>query len=378
MKRVQEMAAGVTGRSAFDQDFSRAVIAWQQRHGRHSLPWQNTRDPYRIWLSEIMLQQTQVAAVIPYYLRFLERFPDVVTLAAAAQEEVMAHWSGLGYYSRARNLHRCAQQVVAEHGARFPDDPALLAALPGIGRSTAAAIAAFSYGVRAAILDGNVKRVFCRAFGIEGFPGAKPVENALWERAQALLPAREVEAYTQGLMDLGATVCTRSRPACGSCPLAQRCVAHANGRTHLLPTPRPPKATPQRETAMLVIEAEDRVLLEQRPNSGIWGGLLSLPEVALGGGADGNIDGDLEAALAQAVSPFGTAAACERLQPFTHVFTHFKLHVAPYRIRLGQCRDFAGEERYVWHPNAGLANAPLPAPVKKLLLGLYEPGGLVI
>jgi len=364
MKRIPEDAAAACGAAAFDPGFSAAVIAWQHCHGRHDLPWQNTRDPYRIWLSEIMLQQTQVAAVIPYYQRFLERFPDVASLAGAAQEDVMALWSGLGYYSRARNLHRCAQRVVAEHGGRFPEDPALLAELPGIGRSTAAAIAAFAFGARAAILDGNVKRVFCRAFGIEGFPGARAVEQALWERAQALLPEREVEAYTQGLMDLGATVCTRGRPACGRCPLQQRCAAHAGGRVHLLPTPRPAKAIPTRSTVMLVIESQDRVLLEQRPDSGIWGGLLSLPEV--------EADGDRNAGLARAATPFGMPEAFEALQPFTHVFTHFRLQVAPFRTRIAHIVPFAGEQRHVWVAKSELKDAALPAPVKKLLLNLYR------
>ncbi|MGE5622963.1 MAG: A/G-specific adenine glycosylase, partial [Bacillota bacterium] len=229
MKRVAAAAPaqGVTIDDVSDPGFSAQVIRWQKQHGRHALPWQNTRDAYRIWLSEIMLQQTQVAAVIPYYQRFLERFPDVFVLAAAPAEEVMAYWSGLGYYSRARNLHRCAQRVVSEYGGVFPSDPVLLADLPGIGRSTAAAIAAFAYGARAAILDGNVKRVFCRVFGVDGFPGTKPVEDKLWRRAIALLPQDDIEAYTQGLMDLGATVCTRSSPSCEACPLAQRCVARA-------------------------------------------------------------------------------------------------------------------------------------------------------
>jgi A/G-specific adenine glycosylase len=372
MKRIDEAAAGATGRFAFDPGFSQAVIAWQRSHGRHTLPWQDTRDPYRVWLSEIMLQQTQVAAVVPYYLRFLASFPDVATLAAAPQDQVMAHWSGLGYYSRARNLHRCAQRVMTEHGGIFPSDPSLLAELPGIGRSTAAAIAAFSYGARAAILDGNVKRVFCRAFGVEGFPGVKAVENLLWERAQALLPEQGIEAYTQGLMDLGATVCTRSKPACNRCPLAQRCIALASGRVHLLPAPKPAKATPQRETVMLVIEAGDQVLLEQRPDSGIWGGLLSLPELAP--------DDDFDAALAQAVLRFGelaeagagARAGAEALQPFTHVFTHFKLRITPYRIRLARRHAFAGEARHIWRAQTDLVDAALPAPVKKLLLGLYR------
>lgn len=372
MKRVaNEKTAVSTGRFSLDSAFSEAVIAWQHEHGRHTLPWQGTRDPYRVWLSEIMLQQTQVAAVVPYYQRFLERFPDVAALAGARQDEVMAYWSGLGYYSRARNLHRCAQQVVGEYDGRFPSDPELLATLPGIGRSTAAAIAAFSYGARAAILDGNVKRVFCRVFGVEGFPGTKAVENALWERAQALLPEQGIEAYTQGLMDLGATVCTRSRPACGRCPLAQHCIALGEGRVHLLPSPKPAKVTPLRSTTMLVVEAQDQVLLEQRPDSGIWGGLLSLPEVVSQGEAQ-------RAAVLAAVAPFGTITGCEPLAPFTHVFTHFKLQIAPFHVTVAAPQAFASETRYVWQPKAGLAQAALPAPVKKLLLGLYAGGDRLI
>jgi A/G-specific adenine glycosylase len=350
-----------------DPDFSRTVITWQKQHGRHALPWQNTRDAYRIWLSEIMLQQTQVAAVIPYYHRFLNRFPDVQSLAAAPVDDVMAHWSGLGYYTRARNLHRCAQRVCAEHGGVFPADPELLQDLPGIGRSTAAAIAAFAYGARAAIMDGNVKRVFCRIFGIEQYPGEKQVENLLWQRAVALLPAQDMEAYTQGLMDLGATLCTRSRPSCSSCPFAPRCVAHATGRVDQLPLRKPKKTIPERHAVMLVVADGDRILLEQRPPSGIWGGLLSLPELA--GSAGGNIDG---AALALALAPFGEVAACERLQPFSHGFTHFKLHVAPYRVRLAKRRELAAEAGHVWYDANKLARAPLPAPVKKLLLDVFS------
>jgi A/G-specific adenine glycosylase len=359
MKRV---AAAPAAQAGADRDFSEAVICWQKQHGRHALPWQNTRDAYRVWLSEIMLQQTQVTAVIPYYQRFLARFPDVASLAQAAPEEVMAHWSGLGYYSRARNLHRCAQRVVAEYGGRFPDDPVLLTELPGIGRSTAAAIAAFAYGARAAILDGNVKRVFSRVFGIEGYPGAKPVEDDMWRRAVALLPENGIEAYTQGLMDLGATLCTRSSPSCGTCPLAGRCIALATARAHLLPQRKPKKAIPEKHATMLVIADGGHVLLEQRPDCGIWGGLLSLPETA----------GELssEEAIAIAVAPFGVLASCEKLQPFSHGFTHFKLHVSPWRISLARRLDLAAQGRHVWYRTEALAKAPLPAPVKKLLLAV--------
>ena len=345
-----------------DPEFSADVIRWQKQHGRHALPWQNTRDAYRIWLSEIMLQQTQVAAVIPYYQRFLERFPDVAALAAAPTEDVMAHWSGLGYYARARNLQRCAQRVVAEYGGVFPSDPALLAELPGIGRSTAAAISAFAYGTRAAILDGNVKRVFCRVFGIEGYPGARVVEDQLWRRAETLLPAQDMQSYTQGLMDLGATLCTRSRPDCPRCPLAHRCVAFETGRTAELPVRKPKKAVPRRHIAMVVAVDDGHVLLEQRPGTGIWGGLLSLPEVA--------VDEEQGRGIERALAPFGVLASQQKLQPFTHGFTHFELHVAPYQVSLSQRHTMAAETGHVWYPVARLAQAPLPAPVRKLLVEL--------
>ena len=350
-----------------DPTFSAAVIGWQKQHGRHALPWQNTRDAYRIWLSEIMLQQTQVTAVIPYYQKFLQSFPTVESLAAAPSEAVMSHWSGLGYYTRARNLHRCAQRVTTEYGGRFPDDPELLADLPGIGRSTAAAIAAFSYGKRAAILDGNVKRVFARVFGVEGFPGAKAVEDQLWRRAVALLPQADMESYTQGLMDLGATLCVRGKPACDRCPLASRCVALATGRTAELPVRKPKKAVPEKETMMLVISEGNEVLLEQRPDSGIWGGLLSLPELPLSPDADA-----FGTAVEMAMQPFGVIAACRKLQPFSHVFTHFKLHISPYQVVLEKRLPHVAESVHVWYPIAQLADAPLPAPVKKLLLGVLK------
>ncbi|HJW53844.1 MAG TPA: A/G-specific adenine glycosylase [Burkholderiaceae bacterium] len=374
MKRAVDMQGMAVDADGFaDPTFSNAVIQWQKQCGRHALPWQNTRDAYHIWLSEIMLQQTQVAAVIPYYQRFLQRFPDVASLAAAASEDVMAHWSGLGYYSRARNLHRCAQRIVQQHNGIFPDDPALLADLPGIGRSTAAAIAAFAYGRRAAILDGNVKRVFARIFGIDGYPGQKSIEDRLWRRAEALLPERDIAAYTQGLMDLGATLCTRSRPACSACPLAGRCVALATGRVHELPARKPTKAIPDRQATMLVIAHQGHVLLEQRPDTGIWGGLLSLPEIAaFAEDASVNIrQMQRDAAIAQVVAPFGVVASCEPLHPFSHGFTHFRLHVAPYRVRLSRRLDMAEQGTHVWYDIDRLAAAPLPAPIKKLLLALF-------
>ncbi len=366
MKRVQQSRPD---ESLADPGFSAELIAWQKHHGRHSLPWQNTRDAYRVWLSEIMLQQTQVSAVIPYYQRFLERFPDCASLAAAPAEEVMALWSGLGYYSRARNLHQCAKDVMARHGGRFPSDPVLLAELPGIGRSTAAAIAAFSYGARAAIMDGNVKRVFARVFAIDGFPGDKAVENAMWQRAEALLPEHDLEAYTQGLMDLGATVCTRSKPNCAACPFAQRCLARQQGRTAELPVKKPKKAVPEKSTAMLVLVHRNQVLLEQRPGSGIWGGLLSLPEIDVS-------DDAFVQRLQHTTEAYGESDGYTALTPFSHGFTHFKLHIAPYRVDLTRRFEQAGEANMIWFEVAKLADAPLPAPVKKLLLALFAGGGL--
>jgi len=358
-----------------DPSFSDALITWQQQHGRHALPWQNTRDAYLIWLSEIMLQQTQVSAVLGYYARFLERFPTLRDLAAAPVEDVMAQWSGLGYYTRARNLHKCAQRVVDEYDGVFPSDPALLADLPGIGRSTAAAISAFSSGTRAAIMDGNVKRVFARVFGIDTFPGERKTEEMMWLRAVALLPEQGIESYTQGLMDLGATVCTRSSPACERCPMQTRCVAYATGRTRELPVRKPKKISPEKHAVMLAIIDGGQVLLEQRPPTGIWGGLLSLPEL------DGHLlaeDDDVPAAddtlLLQAVGKFGEMESAERLTTVTHVFTHSKLHIAPYRITLARRLDMVAEGGYVWLDAAKLADAALPAPIKKLLLELVGDG----
>ena len=350
-----------------DPSFSNAVISWQKTHGRHALPWQNTRDAYRIWLSEIMLQQTQVAAVLGYYARFLERFPTLQDLAAAPSEDVMAQWAGLGYYTRARNLHACAKRVVAEYGGQFPSDPALLAELPGIGRSTAAAISAFSSGTRAAILDGNVKRVFARVFGIDQFPGVKTVEDGLWRRADALLPADGIESYTQGLMDLGATLCTRSKPDCARCPLQQRCVALATGRTAELPVRKPKKTIPEKQAAMLLVLDGGQVLLQQRAQSGIWGGLMSLPEVD-GHGPRGEVEA---AGVLAAAGVFGEVEEVQTLLPLVHVFTHYRLHIAPFKVALAK-RGVA-REGYLWWKLADIERAPLPAPVKKLLLDIAAP-----
>ncbi|MFB9129013.1 A/G-specific adenine glycosylase [Paraburkholderia dipogonis] len=346
-------------------DFSARLIVWQRQHGRHDLPWQNTRDPYRIWLSEIMLQQTQVSTVIPYYAKFLARFPTVAALAAAPSDDVMALWAGLGYYTRARNLHRCAQVVIEQHGGAFPASVAELAELPGIGRSTAAAIASFAFGARATILDGNVKRVLARVFGVEGFPGEKKVENAMWTLAESLLPSNtsdaEVSAYTQGLMDLGATLCVRGKPDCLRCPFAADCVANVTGRQRVLPTARPKKTVPTRRTWMLVLRDGNAVMLEKRPPSGIWGGLWSLPEAAD------------EAALAERARAFGGDGAVSPLAPLTHVFTHFKLDIEPRLAELdrgGGALAALGDADTAWVALSDLDSFGVPAPVRKLLDGL--------
>ncbi|WP_119293407.1 A/G-specific adenine glycosylase [Azohydromonas sediminis] len=352
--------------TSFEAGFAECVVAWQRRHGRHDLPWQRTRDPYRVWLSEVMLQQTQVATVLGYYERFLARFPDVAALAAAPLDDVLALWSGLGYYSRARHLHRCAQVVVADHGGAFPRHSATLATLPGIGRSTAAAIAAFCFGERAAILDGNVKRVLTRALGFGDDLASAAAERALWQRAQALLPASDVDVYTQGLMDLGATVCTARAPRCGACPLADGCVARAEGRPERYPVKTRRARRGRRRHALLWLAQGRRLWLVQRPPRGVWASLWSLPEFA---------SADALAALSA-----GWPGEAHWLTPIEHALTHFDWelqplhHTLPARLAASQrdaveqaLRAAAGPGRWVEHGQAQALG--LPAPVRRLLAG---------
>ncbi|MCC6611447.1 MAG: A/G-specific adenine glycosylase [Burkholderiales bacterium] len=354
-------------------DFARRLVRWQARAGRKDLPWQGTRDPYAIWVAEIMLQQTQVGTVIPYYQRFMQRFPDVARLAAAAPDDVMRLWSGLGYYSRARNLQLAARAIVARHGGRFPRALAEIERLPGIGRSTAAAIASFAFGARAAILDGNVKRVLARHFLVEGFPGEPAVERKLWSLAESLVPARGVEAYIQGLMDLGATRCTAQRPACGRCPVRATCGAHAANRVSELPAPRPRKRVPARSTVMLVLRHGADVLLEKRPVTGVWGGLWSLPEIALAADAVKDGRADVQCAIVQR---FGVQVRrVEPLAAMRHAFTHFTLDIRPVLADVAAVDRRAGERGAVWLPLAEASGAALPAPVKRLLLRLAASTG---
>lgn len=361
-----------------DPDFSSRLIAWQEQHGRHGLPWQQSREAYRVWLSEIMLQQTQVTAVIPYYQRFLSSFPTVFALAAAPVEEVMEHWSGLGYYTRARNLHQCAKQVVEKYQGQFPADPALLQELPGIGRSTAAAITAFSYGTVAAILDGNVKRVLARVFAIDGYPGSKPVEDQMWKLARALLPEQGIEAYTQGLMDMGATLCVRSSPKCPQCPFQDRCQAYAQGRTAELPERKPKKAQKEKQAIMLVVQDGQQVLLERRPPTGIWGGLLSLPELAgMQEYGDDMISVDAQMAeLKQKAGRFGVIASIQVLPVVSHAFTHFKLQILPVQVQLSERHAMISEDDHSWQNLHDAGQLALPAPIKNLLMSLGTQGSL--
>jgi len=336
-------------------DFASRLVAWQRDYGRHDLPWQGGDDPYPVWLSEIMLQQTQVETVVPYFRRFLTCFPDLRALAAADEEAVLSLWSGLGYYSRARNLHAAARRIALAHGGRFPEDVEAIRALPGVGRSTAAAIAAFAFGHRCAILDGNVKRVLSRIFAVDGWPGEKAVENRLWRLAESLLPEDDIRAYTQGIMDLGATVCTRASPRCGACPFEDDCLANRQGRQRELPGPRPRKALPEKAAGMLVLLRAREVLLEKRPSSGIWGGLWSLPECA-------ETDDPLTAARRLGLE----ADAAEALPAISHSFTHFRLFIRPWALRV-RSLPTVDEPGRLWLPLDDLEGAALPAPVRRIL-----------
>jgi A/G-specific adenine glycosylase len=341
--------------------FSAQLIEWQRQHGRHGLPWQRTRDPYRVWLSEIMLQQTQVTTVLAYYDRFLQRFPDVAALAAASQDEVLALWSGLGYYSRARNLHRCAQAVVAEHGGLFPKSSEQLRSLPGIGRSTAAAVAAFCFGERVAILDGNVKRVLTRVLGFEGDLAEVAQERGLWAEATALLPDQGIEPYTQGLMDLGATLCTARAPQCLLCPVREGCVAAATQSQARFPVKTRKLKRGKREHVWLWLRWRDRVWLVQRPDQGVWAALWSLPEF--------DTIADFERQCA------AWPGHADTLASFTHVLTHLDWTLHPVRWNLPAEVDHAEASAIAapwptgrWFTQDEALAAGLPAPLRKLLL----------
>jgi A/G-specific adenine glycosylase len=341
-----------------DGEFATRLLRWFDQHGRHDLPWQHPRTPYRVWLSEIMLQQTQVRVVMPYFERFISALPDVVALAAAPQDQVLALWSGLGYYARARNLQAAAQLCVQRHDGDLPRDLGALIALPGIGRSTAGAILAQAWGERVPILDGNVKRVLSRMHGIAGWPGTPAVEKQLWSIAQAQLPQARLADYTQAQMDFGATLCTRHDPGCAQCPMQSLCIAWRDGRVAELPTPRPGKPLPQRQAvALLLRDAHGRVLLQRRPPTGIWAALWSLPEAvdreAAGSWFDAHIEGDL--------------ADAHALEPIAHAFTHYRLQLQPLRLDNTRLRARIADDTLRWVAAADLTELGIPAPIRKLL-----------
>ena len=345
--------------SSGNDGFAPRLLRWFDRHGRHDLPWQHPRTSYRVWISEVMLQQTQVATVIPYFERFVRALPDERALANASEDEVFALWSGLGYYARARNLRRAARICVERHGGELPGDFDALLALPGIGRSTAGAILALSCGERFAILDGNVKRVLARHAGVRGAPSERGVEGELWVLAEKNTPRRRIADYTQAIMDLGATVCTRTRPHCSECPLSNDCVAFRENLTAVLPQPRPTRALPERNTVMLILrDAQRRVLLQRRGAGGVWSGLWSLPET----------DDIAHAANAAAKFARVDGSPAQHLQPFLHTFTHYRLHAQPLlwpEVRAAQ--SVADAPDLHWCTRDDFARLGIPTPVRRLL-----------
>ncbi|MDD3650018.1 A/G-specific adenine glycosylase [Immundisolibacter sp.] len=341
--------------------FAERLLAWHARAGRHDLPWQRPRTPYRVWVSEIMLQQTQVATVIPYFERFMARFADLPALAAAPLDEVLHLWTGLGYYARARHLHRAAAQVCREHGGELPTDIEALAALPGIGRSTAAAILAQAHDQRQPILDGNVKRVLCRHRAVAGWPGAAAVQKTLWQLAERYTPPGDAAAYTQAIMDLGALVCTRHRPRCADCPVAADCLAHTTASVADYPQPRPRRVLPQRETALLLLRRDDgSVLLERRPPAGVWGGLWSLPQ----------FDGDPATLAERCRQRFGIAISgpVRRGEPFVHTFSHFRLRITPLECTVAPAAAALDAPDLLWYNPIDPPRLGLATPIRRLLV----------
>jgi A/G-specific adenine glycosylase len=343
--------------AAAHRTFAARLLAWHVKHGRHDLPWQKRRTPYRVWVSEIMLQQTQVATVIPYYARFMARFPDLRSLADAPQDEVLHLWTGLGYYARARNLQKAAQVIRDRHGARFPRELEAVQALPGIGRSTAGAILALSTDQRHPILDGNVKRVLARHAAIAGWPAERRVEEKLWTLAERLTPKTRIADYTQAIMDLGATLCTRSAPRCAECPVAADCRARLQGKQSRYPGPRPRKTIPVRRTRMLMLISDGAVLLEKRPPAGIWGGLWGFPELA----ADADVADWCRRRFGAAPRSMKTHAGLR------HSFSHFHLDIEPLELGLPAAAAARESAESRWQPLGVSPKLGLAAPVKRLL-----------
>ena len=350
--------------AAASDNFASALLTWFDQHGRKDLPWQHARNAYRVWLSEVMLQQTQVRTVVAYFERFVSALPTLADLASAPEDHVLALWSGLGYYSRARNLHRAAQICVARHNTALPRNIDELSALPGIGRSTAAAILAQAAGERHAILDGNVRRVLARWHGVRGWPGTSAAQKTLWEHADQHTPRERVADYTQAIMDLGATLCTRSGPRCTDCPVASGCIALRDGLTGALPEAKPKRVLPTRATTMLIVrDAQGRVLLERRPPTGVWARLWSFPEVDNGASASDH----LRERYAVHVD---TTIALDR---FVHTFSHYHLRVTPLLFSGAPIANrVADDADRDWYARGQLSALGLPAPVRKLLETLEE------
>ena len=345
-------------------DFANRVLAWFDAHGRKDLPWQRDRNAYRVWISEIMLQQTQVQTVIPYFERFVQSFPDATTLANASIDDVLQHWSGLGYYARARNLHRAAMIIRDDHGGEFPCLFEDVVALPGVGRSTAGAVLSLAFGQRHPILDGNVKRVLARHAAIEGWPGVTSVANQLWELAEELTPDNRVDAYTQAVMDLGATVCTRSRPTCVTCPVRRDCQAMRTGEPELYPGRKPSRERPLRSTIMILAVADGAVYLERRPASGIWGGLWSLPEVS-----------DVDAWCSERLKT--AAIDAEPWDSMRHSFSHYDLDITPIVVRIDAASSrVADDADSTWHRLDAAPPGGIAAPVTKLINSLRNTSGI--
>ena len=341
--------------------FSQAVVEWFAENGRIDLPWQQNPNPYRVWVSEIMLQQTQFATVIPYYQKFMESFPDSAALADASQDDVLHHWSGLGYYARARNLHKAAAIVRDQFGGQFPCDFDSVVALPGIGRSTAGAILSLALGQSHAILDGNVKRVLARYFGIEGWPGKQAIAKELWRLAEENTPQESITIYNQAMMDLGATVCVRSNPHCASCPLSAACKALELDRVNEFPGRKPGKVKPLRQTHMLIARCGSELFLERRPPSGIWGGLWSFPELS-------NRDDAADWCQAQFAS---SPQSIDRLDTVRHSFSHFDLDILPIVVRVDKAsRTVADGGAGHWYRLDKPLRLGLAAPVQKLIKSL--------
>lgn len=348
------------------KQFSLKVLKWFDVFGRHDLPWQKRQTPYRVWISEIMLQQTQVATVIPYFQRFMKHFPTLTSLANAPLDDVLALWSGLGYYARARNLHKCAQQIVAQRGGRFPRSVEELTTLPGIGRSTAGAIVSLAMQQRAVILDGNVKRVLARYFAVDGWPGQSAIAAQLWALAERLTPSDRVNDYNQAMMDLGATLCTRSKPSCLECPLRKNCSAFKLGEPLRFPGKKPkPAARPVKQAQLLILynPKQQAVLLERRPEKGIWGGLWSFPELSDGSCVKEHCQSQWQLQLDSTLP----------LEKIIHKFSHFDFIIKPVVIKLHtDCHGNMESNARVWYKIMRVDDLPggTPAPINQLLTQL--------